>query len=137
MLKKLAAMSEKGEYYYKLGAMYGDDERWKESKDMLEKAMQKGGLKRSGEAWMRLAVAEHGMKNTPAAVAALQKAVGFDETRKQARRMVASPDGTGGCGALAIRRLHPSASGDPDCLGSSTTCGLNRILPVVHIDSRG
>jgi tetratricopeptide (TPR) repeat protein len=84
VLKKLAGMSEKGEYYFKLGAMYGDDERWKESKEMLEKAIAKGGLKRSGEAWMRLAVAEHGMKNTPAAIAALQKAVGFDETRKQA-----------------------------------------------------
>src|SRR5882762_10180122 len=55
-LKKLAAMSDRGEYYFKLGAMYGDDERWKESKEMLERALQKGGLKRAGEAWMRLAV---------------------------------------------------------------------------------
>jgi tetratricopeptide (TPR) repeat protein len=84
VLKKLAGISEKGDYYYKLGAMYGDDERWKESKEMLQKALAKGGLKRSGEVWMRLAVAEHGMKNTPGAIAALQKAVGFDETRKQA-----------------------------------------------------
>lgn len=83
-LKRLAAMSEKGEYYYKLGAMYGDDERWKESREMLEKALRKGNLKRAGEVWMRLAVAHYGMKNTPAAVTALQKAVGFPETRKQA-----------------------------------------------------
>jgi tetratricopeptide (TPR) repeat protein len=84
VLKKLAGISEKGEYYFKLGAMYGDDERWKESKEMLEKAIAKGGLKRGGDVWMRLAVAEHGLKNTQGAVAALQKAVGFDETRKQA-----------------------------------------------------
>jgi len=84
VLKKLAGISEKGEYYFKLGAMYGDDERWNESKEMLEKAIAKGGLKRGGDAWMRLAVAEHGLKNTPGAIAALQKAVGFDETRKQA-----------------------------------------------------
>lgn len=83
-LKKLAGIAEKGDYYFKLGAMYGDDERWKESKEMLVKAIAKGGLKRQGDAWMRLAVAEHGLKNTPAAIAALQKAVGFDETRKQA-----------------------------------------------------
>ena len=83
-LKKLAEISEKGEYFFKLGAMYGDDERWKESKEMLEKALQKGGLKRSGDAWMRLAVAQYGLKNTPAAVASLQKAITFDETRKQA-----------------------------------------------------
>jgi tetratricopeptide (TPR) repeat protein len=84
VLKKLASASEKGEYYFKLGAMYGDDERWKESKDMLEKAVAKGQLKRPGDAWMRLAVAHYGMKDNIAAVAALQKAVGFDESRKQA-----------------------------------------------------
>lgn len=83
-LKKLAAMAEKGEYFYKLGAMYGDEERWKESADMLRKAIQKGGLKRTGEAWMRLAVAHYGMKDLPNTQAALQKAVNYDETRKQA-----------------------------------------------------
>jgi len=83
-LKKLAAASEKGEFFYKLGAMYGDEERWKESRDMLTKALQKGGVKRTGEAWMRIAVAEHNLKNTPAAVAALQKSMTYDDTRKQA-----------------------------------------------------
>jgi tetratricopeptide (TPR) repeat protein len=83
-LKKLAAASDKGEFYYKLGAMYGDDERWKESRDMLAKALQKGGIKRAGEAWMRIAVAEYNLKNTPAAVAALQKSMTFEDTRKQA-----------------------------------------------------
>lgn len=84
VLKKLAGISDKGDYYFKLGAMYGDDERWQESQEMLKKAIEKGGLKRTGEAWMRLAVAQHGLKNTSAAVASLQKAVGFDETKKQA-----------------------------------------------------
>ena len=83
-LKKLAAMSDKGEYYYKLGGMYGDDERWKESKEMLEKAVGKGGLKHPGETWMRLAVAQYNLKNTAGAIAALQKAITFDSTRKQA-----------------------------------------------------
>jgi tetratricopeptide (TPR) repeat protein len=83
-LKKLASMSDKGDYYYKLGAMYGDNERWKESKEMLEKALQKGGLKRTGEVWMRLAVAQYGLKDTDGAIAALHKAATFDESRKQA-----------------------------------------------------
>jgi tetratricopeptide (TPR) repeat protein len=83
-LKKLAATSEKGEYFFKLGAMYGDNERWKESREMLTKALEKGGLKRQGEAWMRLAVAAYSLKDQPAAIAALQKAMTFDETRKQA-----------------------------------------------------
>jgi tetratricopeptide (TPR) repeat protein len=83
-LKKLAGMSEKGEYFYKLGAMYGDNEQWKDSREALQKALQKGGVKRAGEAWMRLAVAEYGLKNNPGAITALQKAATFDETRKQA-----------------------------------------------------
>ena len=83
-LKKLATASEKGEFFYKLGAMYGDEERWKESRDMLTKALQKGGIKRSGEAWMRIAVAEHNLKNTPAALAALHKSMTYEDTRKQA-----------------------------------------------------
>ncbi len=84
ILKKLASMSEKGDYFFKLGAMYGDNERWKDSRDALQKALQKGGLKRPGEAWMRLAVAEYNLKDNPGAIAALQKALTFNETRKQA-----------------------------------------------------
>ena len=83
-LKKLASMSERGVYFYKLGAMYGDNEQWKESREALQKAVQKGGLKRPGEAWMRLAMAEYSLKNTSGAIAALQKAITFDETRKSA-----------------------------------------------------
>ncbi len=83
-LKKLAVMSDKGEYYYKLGAMYGDNERWKESKEMLQKALEKGGLRRTGEVWMRLAVADYGLQDNDGAVAALRKAVTFEESRRQA-----------------------------------------------------
>jgi tetratricopeptide (TPR) repeat protein len=83
-LKRLAAMSAKGEYFFKLGAMYGDNERWKESLTMLHSALEKGGLKRPGEAWMRIAVAHYGQNDNPGAIAALRKAVTFDETRKQA-----------------------------------------------------
>jgi tetratricopeptide (TPR) repeat protein len=83
-LKKLAGMSERGEYYFKLGAMYGDEERWQESKEMLTRALDKGGVKRPGEVWMRLAVAQYGLKDTPGAIASLQKAIGYDETRTQA-----------------------------------------------------
>jgi tetratricopeptide (TPR) repeat protein len=83
-LKKLAAMSEKGDYYYKLGAMYGDNEQWQPSKEMLEKAIQKGGIKRMGDVWMRLAVANYGLKDNPGAITALQKAQTFDESSKQA-----------------------------------------------------
>jgi tetratricopeptide (TPR) repeat protein len=85
ILKKLAGMSEKGDYYFKLGAMYGDDERWKESQDMLQRAVAKGGLgNRSGEAYLRLAIAAYSLKDYRAAEAAANKALGFDSTRNQA-----------------------------------------------------
>ncbi|HKY90342.1 MAG TPA: tetratricopeptide repeat protein, partial [Nevskiaceae bacterium] len=83
-LKKLATMSDRGEYYFRLGSIYGDNERWKESKEMLEKALGKGGLKRPGEAWMRIAVANYNLKEIQSAIAALNKASGYDESRKQA-----------------------------------------------------
>jgi tetratricopeptide (TPR) repeat protein len=83
-LKKLASTSGRGEHFYKLGGMYGDDERWKESKEMLERALQKGGLKHMGEAWMRLAVACYNLKDLNGAQVALRKASDFDESRKQA-----------------------------------------------------
>ena len=108
-LKKLAAMSDRGDYYFKLGAMYGDDERWKESKEMLEKALQKGGLKRTGEAWMRLAVANYSLKSTAAAIAALQKAAAFDETRAQAGEWLRHLSGpAGAAGAPQARNQNPT-----------------------------
>jgi tetratricopeptide (TPR) repeat protein len=83
-LKTLASMSDKGEYYYRLGGMYGDGERWKESREMLEKALDKGGLKRPGDAYFRIAVADYSMNDYKSAIAALRKAAGYAETRKQA-----------------------------------------------------
>jgi tetratricopeptide (TPR) repeat protein len=83
-LKKLAAMADRGEYSFKLGAMYGDNEQWRDSKKALEIAIQKGGLKRAGEAWMRLAVANYNLNNVPDTQAALQQAMKFDDSRKQA-----------------------------------------------------
>jgi tetratricopeptide (TPR) repeat protein len=83
-LKKLAAIADRGEYSFKLGAMYGDNEQWRDSKQALERAIEKGGLKRTGEAWMRLAVAHYNLNNVPGTQAALQQAMKFDESRKQA-----------------------------------------------------
>jgi predicted Zn-dependent protease len=83
-LKRLAEMSERGEYYFRLGALYGESERWKDSIEMLTKAIEKGGLKRPGDAWMRLALARYSLKDHGGAREALQRAVNYDNTRKQA-----------------------------------------------------
>ncbi|MDB5987221.1 MAG: tetratricopeptide repeat protein [Nevskia sp.] len=83
-LKKLASISDRGEYYFKLGAMYGDQERWKESKDMIEHALEKGSLKRPGDAYFRIAVANYGTGDLKGAIAALQKASTYAESKQQA-----------------------------------------------------
>ena len=83
-LKKLAAMSDRGEYYFRLGAMYGDQERWNDSKGMLEHALEKGGLKRPGEAYFRIAVADYRSEDIKGAMTMLQKAATYDETKQQA-----------------------------------------------------
>ncbi len=83
-LLKLAALSDSGEHYFRLGAIYGDEERWKESRQALQKALQKGGLKHAGQAWMRLAVAQYNLKDNGNAQVALKNAINFDDTREQA-----------------------------------------------------
>lgn len=89
-LKQLASMAERGEYYFRLGAMYGDQERWKDSREMLEKALQKGGLKKPGEAWFRIAVASYGANDVKGAIAALQKSLAFEDTKAQASEWLRS-----------------------------------------------
>lgn len=98
-LQRLAEMSDRGEYYFRLGAMYGEEERWKESIEMLNKAIEKGGLKRPGDCWMRLAVARYNLKDDNGARAALQKAANYDSTRQQATQWLRHIGGSAAQGA--------------------------------------
>lgn len=83
-LKQVASVADRGEYYFRLGSMYGDQERWQESYDMLGRALDKGGLKRPGDVYFRIAVASYRMGDKRSAAASLQKAQGYEETRQQA-----------------------------------------------------
>lgn len=89
-LKQLASMSDRGEYYFRLGGMYGDQERWKESKEMLQRALDKGGLKKPGEAYFRIAVANYSTGDLKGAIAMLQKAQGYDDVKSQASEWLKS-----------------------------------------------
>jgi tetratricopeptide (TPR) repeat protein len=55
-----------------------------EGKAAIEQALQRGGLKREGDAWILLGMAENELGNTDAAAAAYKKALGFDSSRKMA-----------------------------------------------------
>lgn len=55
-----------------------------EGKAAMEQAIRRGGLKREGEAWILLGMAENELGNTDAAVAAYRKAATFESSRKMA-----------------------------------------------------
>lgn len=84
-LKTLAEQSSKGEYYYKLGAMFGDTERWKDSIDMLQKGIDKGLTDRyEGDSWMRIAVAYYNLNEVDPAIKALKQAKRYSTVRQEA-----------------------------------------------------
>lgn len=55
-----------------------------EGKAAIQQAISRGGLKREGEAWVLLGMAENELGNTDAAVAAYRKAATFESSRKMA-----------------------------------------------------
>lgn len=85
VLKRLVGMSSSGEYAYRLGAMYGDEERWQEAQRLLEQALDKGGLKTPGQAWLRLAVARINLNDRERAIAAMRQATQHRESQATAR----------------------------------------------------
>ena len=85
VLKRLVAMSSSGEYAYRLGAMYGDEERWQEAARFLEQALAKGGLKSPGQGWLRLAVARFNLDEREKALEAMRRAVQYRDSQATAR----------------------------------------------------
>lgn len=55
-----------------------------DGKAAIEQAIRRGGLKREGEAWILLGMAENELGNTDAAVAAYRKAATFESSRTMA-----------------------------------------------------
>jgi tetratricopeptide (TPR) repeat protein len=66
--------------------MIQETDQLDEGKAAIEKALQRGGLKREGEAWILLGMAEEGLNNQSAAEAAFRKATGFDSSRSMAEQ---------------------------------------------------
>ncbi len=54
VLEKAAAKSDQGKIYYHLGAIYLDDEKYKQAEKVLRKALKKGGLRKKGMAQLYL-----------------------------------------------------------------------------------
>jgi len=84
VLTDLASSTGKGKYYFQLGAMYGDNERWDDSIKNLQEAAKRGGVDKPGLLYMRLAVAYYNKQRIGDARGALQTALKYDESRRQA-----------------------------------------------------
>lgn len=82
--KQAAQYSDKGEIYFRLGQIYIEDERWKAAVEALEKAINKGGLKKTGDAWFLAGVAAFNAKDRARAEAAFSKAMNYEESRNNA-----------------------------------------------------
>ncbi|HZP12842.1 MAG TPA: tetratricopeptide repeat protein [Nevskiaceae bacterium] len=82
-LKRLAQVSDKGDYWLRLGYVYIGSERWKDAVAMIEKAQAKG-VKKPGDAALLLAKAAYEAGDKRKSFNAAQKALTYDETRKQA-----------------------------------------------------
>lgn len=82
-LKKLAQIADKGDYWLRLGYVYISSERWKEAVSTLEKAAAKG-VKKPGDAALLLAKAAFEAGDKKKSLQAAQKALNYEESRKQA-----------------------------------------------------
>jgi len=82
---KAAEGAEDGEIDFLRGQlMVQETDQVAEGKAAIERALQRGGLKREGDAWILLGMAENELGNTAAAEAAYKKALGFESSRKMA-----------------------------------------------------
>jgi tetratricopeptide (TPR) repeat protein len=87
-LLRAAAISDRGDNYYRLGQIYVEDEKWKQALDALDKA-QKKGLTKVSEAAFLTGVAAFNAGQTDRAKASLRKALNDDDTRKMASQWLA------------------------------------------------
>jgi tetratricopeptide (TPR) repeat protein len=85
---KASAQSKDGNADYQLGYLLYYADRGAEAKAALQKAIQKGGLRQEGEAYILLGDVESYANNESAALAAWAKAQGFPSTKTMADQRI-------------------------------------------------
>lgn len=78
---KASALAKDGEVDFLRGQLMVNAQRWADAKTALTQALQRG-VKRQGAAYVLLGNAENELGNKPAAIAAMEKARGYEETRQ-------------------------------------------------------
>ncbi len=85
-LEKASSLNPKGTLYQQLGRIYVEQENWPAAINALTKALQKGGLKDPGNAYLLLGMSYYELKKINKAKHAFIQAKKYKKTRKSARQ---------------------------------------------------
>jgi tetratricopeptide (TPR) repeat protein len=91
-LREAAALSEDGNLYVRLGQVHMQREAWGEASALLEKAVEKGGLKDPGNAELLLGIAYYNGAQVARARSSFLRARQHDSTRSAANRWITHLD---------------------------------------------
>ena len=83
-LEKASSLNNKGELYLQLARIHVEQELWQDAIAATNKALKKGGLKQTGEAYILLGMSLYETEQLSAAKSAFQKARKYKKTRKSA-----------------------------------------------------
>ncbi|MEO8672272.1 MAG: tetratricopeptide repeat protein [Tahibacter sp.] len=78
--EKASPFAKDGEADFLRGQLLVNNQKWPDARDAMKKALQRG-VKRQGAAYVLLGNAENELGNKAGAIAAMEKAKGFEETR--------------------------------------------------------
>ena len=85
-LKQASALDNKGQLYFRLGRIHVEQELWQAAITALNKAINKGGLRNKGEAYILLGMSLYENQQLAAARKAFAKASKFKASKKSARQ---------------------------------------------------
>lgn len=87
----LSGMSNSGEFAYKIGLNYFEEEKYQQAIKYFQEAVRKGNLKSvdRGYSYLQMGAAQFYLGNETAAINALSKAKDIDKTRKNATSWIA------------------------------------------------
>ncbi len=85
-LEEAADLSESGELYLRLARLHMDAYRWTEANEAAQAALDKGGLRQEGHAWLLRGMAEVRLKEFSDARRRFKKAADYDYTEKYAKQ---------------------------------------------------
>lgn len=87
-LRRAAELSEGGQLYVRLGQVHLQREQWDQAAEMLEKAVEKGDLKKPGNVELLLGIAYYNADRPGRARQYFVRARQYDDSRKEADRWI-------------------------------------------------